>query len=79
MPFTAVPSVKLGVTLKPPTTALSSVAVKVIALPSAAEASVIVTFAASSSRIVPVEGPWTVTPSGTGGRTGPSPGKGPRE
>ena len=70
---------KPGVTVKPSATALSSVAVKVIASPSAADASAIVTVAASSSMIVPVAGPSTVTPAGTGGRTGPAPGKGPRE
>ena len=37
------PSVKLGVTVKPPETALSSVTVKVIESPSLAEASAIVT------------------------------------
>ena len=54
MPFAAVPSVKLGVTVRPPVTALSSVTVKVIASPSSAAASAIVTAAPSSSRIVPV-------------------------
>ena len=54
MPLLAVPSVKLGVTVKPPATAWSSVAVKVIASPSSADASAIVSDAASSSRIVPV-------------------------
>ena len=39
----AVPSVKSGVTVKPPDTAWSSVTVKVIASPSAALASAIVT------------------------------------
>ena len=51
----AVTSVKLGVTVRPPDTALSSVAVKVSGSPSAARASAIVTSGApSSSVIVPV-------------------------
>ena len=55
MPLVAVTSVKLGVTVRPPGTALSSVTVNVIASPSSADASAIVTAgAASSSVIVPV-------------------------
>ena len=45
---------KPGVTFKPPDTALSSVTVKVMASPSLAEASAMVTAALSSSLIVPV-------------------------
>jgi len=45
----AVPSVKLGVTVRPPDTALSSVTVNVIPAPSAAEASAMVNAGASSS------------------------------
>ena len=73
MPFVAVPSVKLGVTVRPPDTALSSVTVKVRESPSAALASAIVTAGpASSSMIVPfavsvaftvVEVPETVRPT----------------
>ena len=54
MPFVAVPSVKLGATVSPPGTALSSVTMKVIESPSLADASAIVNAAASSSLIVPV-------------------------
>ena len=54
MPFVAVPSVKLGVTVNPPDTALLSVSVKVSESPSLAEASAIVTAGPSSSTIVPV-------------------------
>ena len=43
MPFLAVPSLKLGVTVSPPDTALSSLTVKVSGAPSLADASVIVT------------------------------------
>ena len=50
----AVPSVKLGVTFRPPCTALSSVTVKVISLPSVALALLIVTAALSSLLMVPV-------------------------
>ena len=73
----AVPPEKLGVTVNPPCTALSTFSVKVRASPSAALVSAIVTVAVSSSLIVPVAGPLTVTPAGTGGK-GPAPGKGPR-
>ena len=56
----AVPSVKPGVTVRPPATALSSVTVNDIDSPSAAEASATVTAgpggAASSLTIVPVAG-----------------------
>ena len=54
MPFVAVTSVKLGVTVSPPDTALSSVTVKVIESPSAALASAMVTAGSSSLVIVPV-------------------------
>ena len=54
MPFVAVPSVKLGVTVNPPDTALSSVTVNVRGSPSLADASAIVNVAVSSSAIVPV-------------------------
>ena len=54
MPDVAVPSVKPGVTVSPPDTALSSVTVKVIESPSLAEASAMATAALSSSVIVPV-------------------------
>ncbi len=55
MPFVAVPSVKLGVTVRPPDTALSSVTVNAIPSPSSAEASSMVNAGALSSlRIVPV-------------------------
>ena len=55
MPSVAVPSVKPGVTFRPPATALSSVTVKEIASPSLAEASAIVTAALPSSLVmVPV-------------------------
>ena len=54
MPSVAVPSVKLGVTVSPPDTALSSVTVNVIWSPSLADASAIVRAGVSSSRIVPV-------------------------
>ena len=53
----AVPSVNEGVTVRPPGTALSSVTVKAMALPSSALALAMVTSAgggASSSTIVPV-------------------------
>ena len=49
MPSAAVPSVKLGVTVKPPDTALSSVTVKVSESPSSAESSVTVTAGAAGS------------------------------
>ena len=64
MPSTAVPSVKLGVTVSPPCTALSRVTVKVIPEPSEALASPIVTSALSSSLIVPVPVSVDVTPDG---------------
>ena len=51
----AVPSLKLGVTVSPPDTALSSVTVKVRESPSAALSSAIVTAGVSSSVIVPVD------------------------
>ena len=55
MPLVAVPSVKLGVTLKPSHTGLSSLTVNDSWSPSSADASVIVTAGAvSSSKIVPV-------------------------
>ena len=54
MPSTAVPSVKLGVTVSPPCTALSSVTVKAMESPSDLAASLTVTVAASSLLIVPV-------------------------
>ena len=54
MPLVAVPSVKLGVTVKPPETALSRVTVKLIESPSLAEASAMVTAGSSSLVIVPV-------------------------
>ena len=54
MPLVAVPSVKLGVTVKPPETALSRVTVKLIESPSLAEASAMVTAGWSSLVIVPV-------------------------
>ena len=61
MPFVAVTSVKLGVTVSPPDTALSSVTVNVIESPSAAEASAIVRAGLSLSRIVPVAVSVTLT------------------
>ena len=61
VPSTAVESVKLGVTVSPPCTALSSVTVKVMLLPSAALASLIVTAALSFSSIVSVA-EFTVNP-----------------
>ena len=56
MLFVAVPSVKRGVTVSPPVTALSSVTVNAIELPSTADASAIVTAGCvpSSSVTVPV-------------------------
>ena len=56
-------SVKLGVTVSPPVTALSSVTVNVIWSPSLADASAIVTAASapSSSVIVPVASSVAVT------------------
>ena len=54
MPSAPVPSVKLGVTVKPPTTALSTITVKVIESPSVADASPTVRVAVSSLVIVPV-------------------------
>ena len=57
MPLVAEASVKLGVTVKPSGTALSSVAVNVIASPSSAAASATVNMARESrlsSRMVPV-------------------------
>ena len=63
MPFAAVTSVKPGVTVKPPDTALSSVTVNVIESPSSADASAIVSPGASSSRIVPVAVSVAVTVS----------------
>ena len=54
MPSVAVTSVKLGVTLRPPDTALSSVTVKVRESPSSSVASAIVTAALSSSVMVPL-------------------------
>ena len=54
MPFAAVPSVKLGVTVRPPDTAASSVTVNVIPSPSVAEASAMVNAGLSSLVIVPV-------------------------
>ena len=60
----AVTSVKDGVTVRPPSTALSSVTVNVIASPSLAEASSIVTAALPSSFvIVPVAVSVAVTPA----------------
>ena len=50
----AVPSVKLGVTVRPPATAASSVTVNSTPAPSSAEASAIVRVGKSSLRIVPV-------------------------
>ena len=62
MPSVAVPSVKLGVPVKPVSVALSSVSVKVIDSPSLAEAAAIVTCAGmSSSSIVPVAVSLAVT------------------
>ena len=58
------PSVKLGVTVSPPCTALSRVTVKVISEPSEALASSIVTSAASSLLMVPVPVSVDVTPDG---------------
>ena len=64
MPSVAVPSVKLGVTVSPPCTALSRVTVKVIVSPSLAEALSIVTTALPSlSVIVPVAMSLTLTVS----------------
>ena len=60
----AVPSVKLGVTVKPPCTALSSVTVKVMLSPSDALALLIVTAALSSLLMVPVPVSVAVTPEG---------------
>ena len=54
MPLVAVPSVKLGVTVRPPGTALLSTTAKVIRLPSCAQALPISAAAPSSSMIVPV-------------------------
>ena len=54
MPFVAVTSAKLGVTVRPPGTVLSRVTVNVKGLPSLADALAMLTVAASSSRIVPV-------------------------
>ena len=55
MPLVAVPSVKLGVTVKPVSAAWFNSTVKVIESPSSADASSIVTFAGrSSSSIIPV-------------------------
>ena len=55
MPLVAVPPLKLGVTVSPPPTALSSVTVKVMDSPSSAEASSMVTAALPSSLLmVPV-------------------------
>ena len=50
MPFVAVPSVKPGVTVRPPGTARSRVTLKVSASPSVAEASAIVTLGAVESQ-----------------------------
>ena len=55
MPLVAVPSVKVGVTVSPRGTALSSVSVNIIRSPSVAEASLTVTDGGPSlSTIVPV-------------------------
>ena len=62
------PSVKLGVTFRPPSTALSSVTVKVIESPSLAEASSTVTAALPSSSVmvsVWLEGAETPLPPAT--------------
>ena len=58
------PSAKPGVTVRPPDTALSSVTVKLIASPSAAEASAMVTVALSSSVMVTTAASPNVTPLG---------------
>ena len=54
MPFVAVTSVKLGVTVRPPGTTLSSVTVNASEPPSLASASATVRIGVSSSLIVPV-------------------------
>jgi len=54
VPFVAVPSVKLGVTLNPPDTAPSTVTVNLIPSPSLADALPIVRAGASSLRMYPV-------------------------
>ena len=69
MPSSAETSVKLGVTVKPPCTALSSVTVKVMSPPSSALALLMVTVALSvlfeaSSLMVPVPVSVDVTPEG---------------
>ena len=51
MPFVAVPSVKLGVTVRPPDTARSSVTVKVSASPSVAEVSATVSVGTVPSHV----------------------------
>ncbi len=61
MPSVAVTSVKLGSTVNPPGTALSSVTVNVIPSPSLAEASAMVRVGWSSLRIVPVAVSLAVT------------------
>ncbi len=55
---------KLGVTVRPPCTALPSVTVNVIASPSGADTSATVTADVSSSLIVRMAGLASVTPSG---------------
>ena len=70
-------SVKPGVTVNPPCTALLRVTVKVIASPSVAPASVMVTVwlpvvPPSSSMIVPVAGLPAVTPAGASDRLRPT-------
>ena len=52
MPSVAVPSVKLGVTVRPPDTAASSVTVKVSASPSSAEESAMVTAGVTAAATV---------------------------
>ena len=72
----AVPSVKLGVTVNPPCTALSSVTVKVMSLPSLALASLIVTVALSAlspaSLMVPAPVSLAVTPLGASDTLSPT-------
>ena len=67
MPFVAVPSVKLGVTLRPPDTREDSATVNVSVSPSAADTSAIVTSGTmtpvSLSRILPVPVSVAVTVS----------------
>ena len=63
MPFVAVPSAKLGVTVKPPCTALSTVTANEIAEPSVFDALPMDTVAVSSLVIVPVAVSLAVTVS----------------